>query len=181
MVNNLPVRQETRVRSLGWDVPLEEGMAIHYSILAWRIPCTEKPGGLQSVGSQRVGHDWTTNTVYTETTLHLKCKGLKMNEMLTFEMNHNFCNSLWHFFFHCNIWSLKKKKEVAPAPPHSVFWATLTRPYWYHLLPSEKSFSHIHRFFFENDKVANVSKGQELVNKCLIVSVLKWLRAGSGL
>ena len=56
MVKNLPVRQETRVQSLGWEVPLKKGMAIHSSILAWRIPWTEKPGGLQSVGSQRVGH-----------------------------------------------------------------------------------------------------------------------------
>ena len=46
-----------RVRSLGQEVPLEEGMAIHSSILAWRIPRTEKPGGLQSAGSQRVRHD----------------------------------------------------------------------------------------------------------------------------
>ena len=53
---------ETRVWSLGWEVPLENGMAIHSSILAWRIPWTEKPGGLQSMGSQRVGHDWLTNT-----------------------------------------------------------------------------------------------------------------------
>ena len=57
MVKNLPARQETRVQSLGWGVPLEKGMAIHFSILAWRIPWTEKPGGLQSVGLQRVGHD----------------------------------------------------------------------------------------------------------------------------
>ena len=57
MVKNLPVRQETRVQSLGWEVPLEKGMAIHSSSLAWRIPWTEKPGRLQSVGSQRVGHD----------------------------------------------------------------------------------------------------------------------------
>ena len=57
MVKNLPVRQETRVQSLGWEVPLEKGMAIHSSILAWRIPWTEKPGRLQSVGSQRVRHD----------------------------------------------------------------------------------------------------------------------------
>ena len=48
--------QETRVRSLGQEDPLEKGMATHSSILAWRIPWTEKPGGLQSVGSQRVGH-----------------------------------------------------------------------------------------------------------------------------
>ena len=58
MVKNLPVTQETRVRSLGWEVPLEKGMVIHSSILAWRIPGIEKSGGLQSVGSQRVRHDW---------------------------------------------------------------------------------------------------------------------------
>ena len=50
-------RQETWVRSLSQEDPLEEGMATHSSILAWRIPWTEEPGGLQSAGSQRVGHD----------------------------------------------------------------------------------------------------------------------------
>ena len=60
-VKHLPAVQETRVRSLGWKVPLEKGTATHSSILAWRIPCTEKPGGLQPVGSQRVGHDRVTN------------------------------------------------------------------------------------------------------------------------
>ena len=57
MVKNMPVRKETRVRSLGWEVSLEEGMAIHSSILARRIPKTEEPGRLQFVGKQRVGHD----------------------------------------------------------------------------------------------------------------------------
>ena len=52
----LPTMQETWVRSLGWEDPLEKEMAIHSSILAWRIPWTEEPGGLQSTGSQRVGH-----------------------------------------------------------------------------------------------------------------------------
>ena len=46
---------ETQVQSLGWEDPLEEGMASHFRILAWRIPWTEKPGGLQSLGSQTVG------------------------------------------------------------------------------------------------------------------------------
>ena len=50
-----------RVQSLGQEDPLEKGMAIHSSILAWRIPWTEEPGGLQSMGSQRVGHNWATN------------------------------------------------------------------------------------------------------------------------
>ena len=49
--------EETRVRSLDWEDPLEEGMAAHSSIFAWRIPWTEEPGGPQSMGSQRVGHD----------------------------------------------------------------------------------------------------------------------------
>ena len=50
MVKNLPAMPETRVQSLGWEDPLEEGMATHSSILAWRILWTEEPGGLQSVG-----------------------------------------------------------------------------------------------------------------------------------
>ena len=49
--------QETQVQSLRWEDPLEEGMATHSSILVWRIPWTKEPGGLQSIGPQRVGHD----------------------------------------------------------------------------------------------------------------------------
>ena len=56
LVKNLPVVQETQVQSLGWEVPLEKEMATYAGILAWRIPWTEEPGGLQSKGSQRVGH-----------------------------------------------------------------------------------------------------------------------------
>ena len=51
-----------QVWSLGWEDPLEKGMAILSSILSWRIPWTKEPGGLQSMGSQRVGHDWVANT-----------------------------------------------------------------------------------------------------------------------
>ena len=54
MVKNLSAVQETQVRSLGWEDPLEEGMAIHSSILAWRIPWTEEPAGGQSMESQGV-------------------------------------------------------------------------------------------------------------------------------
>ena len=57
MVKNLPAMQETWVLFLGWEDPLEEGMATHSSILAWRVSRTEEPGGLQSMGSHRVGHD----------------------------------------------------------------------------------------------------------------------------
>ena len=54
--------QETQVQSLGQEDPLEKGMAIHSSILTWRIPQTEEPGGLQSMELQSLGHDWATNT-----------------------------------------------------------------------------------------------------------------------
>ena len=57
LVQNLPARRETWVRFLGWEDPLEKEMAIHSSTLAWKIPWTEELGRLQSMGSQRVGHD----------------------------------------------------------------------------------------------------------------------------
>ena len=60
-VKHLPTMRETRVRSLGREDPLEKEMATHSSILAWRIPWTEEPGGLQSMGSQRVGHNEATS------------------------------------------------------------------------------------------------------------------------
>ena len=65
MVESLPAVQETWVRFMGWKDPLEEGIAVHSSILAWRIPRTEKPGGVKSVGSHRAGHDRATGT-FTE-------------------------------------------------------------------------------------------------------------------
>ena len=78
-VKNLPVMQETQeiwVPSLGQEDPLEEDMTTHSSILAWRIPWTEKPGGLQSMALQRVRHDWGTK--FTHTSWHvLKKKKLK--------------------------------------------------------------------------------------------------------
>ena len=57
MVKNLPAMRKTQVQSLGQEDPLEKGMVTHSSILALRIPWTEEPGGLQVMGSQRVGHD----------------------------------------------------------------------------------------------------------------------------
>ena len=57
LVKNLPAVQETRAQSLGWEDPLEKQMATHSSILVWKISWTEEPGGLQSMGLQRVGDD----------------------------------------------------------------------------------------------------------------------------
>ena len=68
MVKNLPAMQEIRVRSLGWENPLENGMATHCSILAWKIPWTEEPSGLWSMGLQRVERDQATNTFFQQST-----------------------------------------------------------------------------------------------------------------
>ena len=62
---DLPAIWETWIQSLGQEDPLEKGMATHSRILAWRIPWTEEPGGLQPMNSQRVGHNLTTNTSIT--------------------------------------------------------------------------------------------------------------------
>ena len=61
MVKNLPAMQDTWVRSLGQEDPLQKGMATLSSILAWEIPWTEEPGGLQSMGSKKTGHDLVIN------------------------------------------------------------------------------------------------------------------------
>ena len=70
-VKNPPAMQGTWVQSLGWEDALEKEMATHSSILAWRFPWTEEPGGLQSMGSQRVRHDWTTKHGKTHDEFHL--------------------------------------------------------------------------------------------------------------
>ena len=64
MVKSLPTTQDMLVRSLGGEDPLEESMTTHSSILAWRILWTGEPGGLQSMGSQKVRHDGVTNTFF---------------------------------------------------------------------------------------------------------------------
>ena len=66
---NLPAMQETQVQSLGWEDPLEKEMATHSSNLAWGIPWTEEPGGLQSKGFQKVRHDSVTK----HSTAHMSC------------------------------------------------------------------------------------------------------------
>ena len=86
MVKHLPAIRETWVWSLDWEDPLEEDMAAHSNILAWRIPRTEDPGGLQSMGSQRVGYD---------------CDFQLVNKNFPF-----YCNPIYHFFHF--IHSLKK-------------------------------------------------------------------------
>ena len=81
-VKNLPAMEEVRVRSLGLEDSLEKGMATHASILARRIPWTEEPGGLQSMGSRRVRHNWVTNTFVVERTCLLESDRLGFKSQL---------------------------------------------------------------------------------------------------
>ena len=109
VVKNLPAVQKTRVRSLGWEDPLEKEMVTHFSILAWKISWTEEPGGLQSMGSQRVGHDWVTNTQhvmsgtsissYLEFSEFLRCRLIFSSDVISF--SHSSCKTR-HFFNNSN-------------------------------------------------------------------------------
>ena len=92
MVKNLPAMQETQLRSLGQEDPLERGMATYSSIVAWRIPWTKEAGGLQSVGSQRVRHNWVTNTSTFSLSGHLTSNSL---------INRSYHNSTVSWFW-CN-------------------------------------------------------------------------------
>ena len=97
MVKNLPAMQ-TWVWSLGGEEPLEKGMATHSSILAWKIPWTEEPGGLQSMGLQRVGHDWAAEHAHT-----LSCK---MNPIIGELFVTSFCfkGSSMYVATFCSYW-----------------------------------------------------------------------------
>ena len=85
-----------RLGSLGQEDPLEEGMAIHSNILAWRIPWTEEPGGLQSIGSQRVRHDWATNT------FTLVCSYI----FSSLQGKADYTEELWATTHFCRAWSM---------------------------------------------------------------------------
>ena len=112
-VKNLPAIWETEVWFLGQEDPLEEEMVTHSSILAWEIPWTEEPGGLQFMGLQRVGHDWVANTTTTATTTvvassfyfdwgiqreqHLDFLELTELFLFRFQFNLRFCCFLFSF------------------------------------------------------------------------------------
>ena len=113
MVNNLPAMQETQVRSLAQKDPLEEGMAAHSSILAWKIPWAEEPGRLQSTGSQRVEHNWVTKTH----THARACAYLRTHpEWLFFSPKMN-VHPL------CHLKMLSRKRKAAHTFPHNL-WIT---------------------------------------------------------
>ena len=79
-VKSLPAIWEIQVQFLGWVDPLEKEMAAHSNVFAWKIPWMEKPGRLQSMGSQRVGHDWASNT-------HMVCFTTEVDKKCVFWEN----------------------------------------------------------------------------------------------
>ena len=107
-VNSLPTMQESRVQSLGWEDPLEKEMAIHSSILAWKIPWTEDAGGLQSMGPQRSRHNWVPNTFTSLSNSELNIRYL--------------CNPWPSFNLKCHelqaVLGNEPKITVSVSPPH---------------------------------------------------------------
>ena len=138
-----------QVRSLGWDDPLEEGMATHFSIRAWRISWTEEPGRLQSMESQRVRHDWATK--YTHTNTHTDAAFIQARSLslcfLKSVINPEMCvlvlYSVEHFhfyFFHrkkklSNSWLLKNKRKLWPCEESSFKPPSLFDWFRYHSNP----------------------------------------------
>ena len=146
-IKNLPAMWETWVRSLGWEDLLEEEMAIHSSILAWRISCTEEPGRLQSIGSKRVGQDWVINTFSLLLSFHPKlnkgdCQLNKRGSILVSlvqfpSLHHLVLGSMSTlitrgaviFFGHCflgfhlsHVLWMKQGLSIPGLPGDSIFW-----------------------------------------------------------
>ena len=123
MVKNLPAMQGTQVRSLGREWSLEKRMASHSSILAWRIPCTEKPGRLQSMGLQRIRHDWA---VYTHVEANIRftdlCSQTCWCEKLSVSSTINDCASL-------QVSTAPAVCGIKPSCRLLVYWESLLSPY----------------------------------------------------
>ena len=116
------IMQETWVQSLGREDSLEQGMVTHSSILAWRIPWTEEPGGVQSMGLQRVGHNWATNT-------HTQTNEFQISGHLICFLSSQFWVCDFVFFL---IESLHSKLNIVWIHPSS--WNII--PSSYYVLPS---------------------------------------------
>ena len=113
--------RETRVRSLGWEDPLEKEMAAHSSIHAWKIPWTEVAGGLQSMGSQRIGHDWAPSCHVTSSVQLLSCVWLFVTPWTAIHQASLSIN---------NSWSLLKLMSIESVMPsnHLIFCHPLLLP-----------------------------------------------------
>ena len=112
MVKNLPAIQETGVRSLVQEDPLEKGMSTHSSILAWRIPWTEEPGRLQSIGPQRIGHDWVTN-IHTHTSWRYFVYFISFSPFITLWDRYSPYLKMWEIEFQDHAVSGRRESQNA--------------------------------------------------------------------
>ena len=128
MVKNLPAMQETQVWSLSWEDPVEKGTATHSSILTRRIPWMEKPGRLQSIELQRVGHNWATNTVMfpqctlLESVYHKWCWILSKPCSTSIKM---IVSSQSYGFSSGHVWMWELDCEESWAPKNWCFWTVV--------------------------------------------------------
>ena len=126
--------QETWVRSMDGKDPLEKGIAIQSSILAWRIPWPEEPGGLQSMGSQRVGHDWATDTfTFTDEDTHFPNRSLLKAVLPWTSLNihtllHRIPNTIFKLAVYCSlhVWDPKNKLPDTFTVITSMTWVMKT-------------------------------------------------------
>ena len=116
-LKRLPPMWETWVQSLGWEDPLEKEMVTHSSILLWRIPWMEEPGGLQSMGSQRVGDDWATSLSLSFSTYRIQWNWQWLPRL----------EQRRHYNFHLPLGSLTVGKRAAM---HQGYWRHLVERNW---------------------------------------------------
>ena len=125
----LPAMRETWVRSLGWEDPLEKDMATHSSILAWEIPWTEEPGGLHSMGSQRVIHDWATSLHFTSESGRSWELRMWINHGCTISYSERFGLALpgWFLIGPPKMGLSLDSKEFKPVSPGNQSWIFIGR------------------------------------------------------
>ena len=171
-VKHLPAMWKTWVWLLGWEDPLEKEMATHSSILAWKIQWTEKPGGLNSMGSQRVGHDWATSLSHRwhypngrkwrgpKETLDEGEKG-EWKGWLKTQHSKNKDHDIWSYHFTVNRWGKNANSErLFSWAPKSLRMLTVAVKLKKTLAPWKKS----------NDKLSILkSRGIDLPTKVHIV------------
>ena len=122
MVKNPPIVQENQVRSLRWEDPLEKGMPIHSSILAWRIPWTEEPGRLQSMGLKRVPHDWAAE----HSCFHSVATGKRLQQRLSSPPEKPKIFAIWSFTESLPVPGLIQQWFII-SPSSMAGWAQLSR------------------------------------------------------
>ena len=127
-LKNLPAVQETGVWSLGWEDSLQKVMATHSSALAWRIPWMVEPSRVQSMGSQRVRHDWVTNTLICR--YSHKGSIWNLRQFIFFNICYLFwLHQVWDLFvclfvcfFSCSLWDLAPWPGIEPRSPALGAW-----------------------------------------------------------